>query len=139
MIFFLKKVWHYYAITFALIAVLFMLRNTDPRVVGVAGLYGLNSTTLILVIAISSVAALDMGLKNIRLKWLYPVFVSLFAYLILPLVVFLTYCQADSPYYFMYYLVLGFFYIFLIQVTVTLLSLLLGVLIRKKSLFAQWC
>ena len=128
----LKKAWHYYAVTFVLITILFMSRNTDPRVVGVAGLYGFNSATLFLVVVVSSFAALDMGLKNVRLKWLYPVSVSLFSYLILPVVTFLTYYQADSFFYFMYYLALGFFYVFLLQIVVTSLGLLLGVLIGKK-------
>ena len=132
MVFTLKKAWHYYVFTLAFITFLFMIRNTDPRVVGVAGLYGLNSATLILTVALSSITAFVMGMKNIRSKWLYPVLVSLYAYLVLPLVVFLTYFQADSPFYFMYYVALGFFYVFLVQVTVTLIGLLLGVMIRKK-------
>ena len=127
----LKRALIYYGFTFALVTFLFIIRDTDPRSVGVAGLYGFNSDTLFWVVVLSSVAALVMGLKNVRFKWLYPVSVSLFAYLVLPIITFFIYYQADSPFYFYYYLFLGFFYIFLVQIIATSLSLLLGVLIRK--------
>jgi len=76
---------------------------------------------------------LDMGYKNIYLKCLYPVLVALFAYLVLPIIGFATYDRASS-YYFMYYLVLGFFYIFLPYISMTFFGLGIGVLIRKRRM-----
>jgi hypothetical protein len=130
---FVRRARHYYAITFILITVLFLFRNTNLLIVGLAGRYGFSGATLVLVIGISFVMALDMGYKNIYSKCLYPVFVALFAYLVLPIIEFATYDRASS-YYFMYYLVLGFFYIFLLHIFVTFFGLGIGVLIRKRRM-----
>jgi len=131
--FLLKRAWHYYAITFILVTVLFLFRNTNRLIVGLAGRYGFLHLTLILVIGISFVTALHMGYKNIHSKRLYPVLVALFAYLVLPIIGFATYDRANA-YYFIYYLALGFFYIFLPHIVLTFFGLGLGVLIRKRRM-----
>ena len=59
----------------------FYAKKHSPESCGSRWPLGLNSATLFLVVVVSSFAALDMGLKNVRLKWLYPVLVSLFSYL----------------------------------------------------------
>jgi len=131
---FQPRAWHYYAITFVLITVLFLLRDTAPRSVGLAGRYGLSPVTLVLAILISFVVALYIGLKNVRLKCLYPLFTALFAYLLLPLIAFFAcyrHVHGSSDYYFAYYVGLGFIYIFLPYILVTFFGLGLGVLIRK--------
>jgi len=132
--FFVGRAWRYYAITFILITVLFLFRNTNELLVGVAGRYGFSDSIILpLVIGISFVTAFHMGYKNIRLKCLYPVLVVLLAYLVLPIIGFVTYERA-SAYYFMYYLVLGFFFIFLPHIFLTFLGLGLGVFIRRRCM-----
>jgi len=129
----IKTAWVYYIASFIIITILYLLRNTDQRVVGVAGHYGFfDISTRILVIVISFFTALHMGYKNIYSKILFPVIVALFAYLILPIIGFIAYDRADS-YYLMYYLILGFIFIFFPHITVALLGLGLGVLLRKYT------
>ena len=135
--FFIKTAWHHYAITIIIITVLFVLRETDIRTVGIAGFYGLCTVTLVLAIVVSFAIALNMGLKNIYLNWLYPIFSALFAYLILPLMAFITcyrHVHPESFYYFGHYLAFGFTFIFLVFLIVTLIGMGIGVLIRKKRI-----
>ena len=108
--FFQTKAWVYYAFTFFMIAVLFLLRNTDQRVVGVAGHFGFTDIGMrIAVIGISFIVASYMGYKNIYSKILFPILVTLFAYLVLPVIQFIAYEHAEL-YYLMYYLILGFIF-----------------------------
>ena len=130
---FVKKAWHYYAATFVIIAVFFLLRNTDDLVVGAAGIHGLNQVPFIIVAVITFSLALDMGFENIRLKWLYPFFVAIYAHVVLPLATFMARYPRNpfDEHFFMFYLVIGFFFVFLGYLTVTFLGVGIGVLIRR--------
>lgn len=132
-----KTPWLYYAITVVIITILFILRETDIMVVGVAGYYGLCPATRFFAIALAFALALNMGLNHLRFRWLYPFFFSFFAHLILPMVAFITcyrhvHCSGD--YYFMYYLVLGFIFVFPFYLLVPLIGTGVGVSIRKKRI-----
>jgi len=82
--------------------------------------------------AITFVMALRLGIKQVHLKWLYPISVALFAYLVPASIAFLIHYQPWLGYYFMYYLVWGFLFYFLIHLLVGILGLLLGTLIWKR-------
>jgi hypothetical protein len=134
-VFFTKIAWQYYAITLIVVVVLFILRETDLRIVGVAGIYGLCPVTLRVAIVVTFVIALILGFKNFHLKWMYPFFSSLFTYLILPLVAFVSCYRTGNPsdyYYLMYYLGFGFVFIFLIQLFFTLIGMKIGDAIGKR-------
>jgi len=132
-----SKAWQYYIITLILIIILFLLRNTEQRVVGVAGHFGFSDPiTRLLVFGISLIMSFRMGYNIIYSRRLFAVFIALFAYLILPLIAFAIYDRA-SLYYLMYYIVLGFINIFLPHIILNFIGLGLGSLFRKKHIRKQ--
>jgi len=82
------------------------------------------------ILAMSFITALVLGIINIRLKWLYPTYVSTFIWLF-PAFMFVQLNSPTDTYTFMYYMLYSFFIIFLGQQILASLGLVIGSLIRK--------
>jgi len=89
-----------------------------------------SDTGLYTILAISFITALVLGIANIRLKWLYPTYVSAFIWLVSAFMYVQLNRRIDS-YFFMYYMLYSFFIIFLGQQILASLGLGVGILVRK--------
>ena len=135
-----NKIWLHYVIGVTTTTILFLLRDTNVRTVGLAGRYGLSSITLFLAIAVSFALTLHLALHRKRFRWVYPVLITIYAHFILPITAFLAHYRnihGDAEFYFMYYLVLGFIYVFLPFLFVMLLAMILGIIWQRKRRKAQ--
>ena len=128
---FTKKPWHYYAITSLLVTIFFVTRETDVRVVGHAGRYGLGLVAVVIITVITFGLSVDMGFENIRNKWLYPIFVVLLAHVILPSIAYATYDDAWA-YMFLRYMFIIFLFYYSFNLLANYLGIAIGVLIRRR-------
>jgi len=120
--------WRHHIVTFVIILAAHFVRGI-PHPFSIS--YGLSLPSQIIVYVIVFAMAFDIGIKNAYLKWVYPISIAIFAYLIPPLIA--TYYHLSSiTHHFLYYLAYGFLFIFLTHLTVAFLGLGLGVLVFKQ-------
>ena len=128
----IKMKLQYYLLTFAVIVVLFIIEDPrpihhmldSPLVYGELGYIIL--LTLILIISIY------LGIGNAYRKWLYPLCIALFAYLVVPYVSVIFMTQPEVIRYFLnYFWFFGFSFIFIPLMAVSFFGIGIGYMIRK--------
>jgi len=77
------------------------------------------------------ITALILGIKNTRLRWLYPTSTAIFTWLVPILAYSLLAADSIDSYVFMYYMFYSFFFVFLGQQIFASLGLAIGLLIYK--------
>ena len=127
---FLKKTYiHYYIITFALIISIYLIEApTFTRAI----IYSPSMGWRLVILVVSLAFAFVIGIKNIaKMKWLYPVSVAMFIYLIPPAIDLTRRYPGSFAYYMMYNVVLG-FPEFLIHLIVAIIGMGIGFGIWKS-------
>jgi len=124
---FIKKIkFHYYVITLILAVILYSrsgfysLSILDHMYSG----YGVDGHLIILIV--SFVFAFILGYKNSYMSWLYPIFIALIVHLILPFIALIVNFQNRYVHGFLYYIPIGFLFIFLPHIVMPYLGLRLG-------------
>ena len=119
----------YYFITVAIITAICLIETPTFRR---AVIYSPGMGWRLVILAVSVAFAYVMGSKNIsKVKWLYPVSIAAFVYLVPPAIDLMHRYPDSFGYYMMYNILLG-FPLFLIHLIIAMIGMIIGLRIWKS-------
>ena len=125
----------YYLLTFITAIVLFIIEDARPthQMLDSPLIYG--DLGYIILLTLTVTVSIYLGIKNAYRKWIYPLCVGFFAYLVVPYISIIFINQPEVTHYFAtFFWFMGFIFIFLPLVTISYFGIGLGVLIRRRLL-----
>jgi len=130
---FAKMKLHYYILTLILVIILFIFEGARPthHVLDSPLIYGYLGHIFLL--AFTFFISMYFGITKTYKKWLYPIYVVLFIYVVVPYIALIFINQPAVTRYFLSagFLVYGFIFVFLPHIIAPLLGMGLGCLINK--------
>jgi len=125
-----KYALHYYIITLLLATLVFF--NEGTYLLGPQSA-GYRPSDLAIIFFASFGMAVDLGLKNIPKKWLFPISTALYVCLVPAVISLLIHFESYLVYYLMYGLAYHFIFIFPLQLIIASAGIVVGLLIRKRQ------